>query len=411
VPGLKSRAFLCSIAKYDLANCRVGLTILFLYFDYICQSMQETSINIVAFDIPYPPIYGGTIDIFYKLKMLKRKGIRVILHCFEYNKTRQKELENYCVEIYYYPRKKGLAYQFSKIPYIVYTRNHKELLAKLNENDFPILFEGLHTCFYLNHPELRKRKKMVRAHNVEHEYYKGLQLASSDFLKKIYFELEYRKLKKFENILHHADLVLSISEKDQNYFSKKYKNSALIPAFHPFDEVKCKTGRGNYFLYHGKLSVEENKKAALYLIGEVFSKTDAKLIVAGSNPDKSLIAKCTLFSNVQLISDPSTEDMNDLIMNAQACVLPTFQSTGLKLKLLVSLFASRFVIVNSEMIQGTPLGEACELANSTEEFVTQINNIRNSEFNQKLLNKRKSLLEKFSNERNAEKLLKTIQNT
>lgn len=373
--------------------------------------MQETSLNIVAFDIPYPPVYGGTIDIFYKLITLKRKGIRVILHCFEYNKARQKELENYCTEIHYYPRKKGLVYQFSKLPYIVYTRNHKGLLAKLNENDFPILFEGLHTCFYLNHPALIKRKKMVRAHNVEHEYYKGLQLASSDFFKKIYFGLEYWKLKKFENILHHADLVLSISEKDQDYFSKKYKNSIMIPAFHPFDEVKSKTGKGNYFLYHGKLSVEENQKAALYLIGEVFSKTDAKLIVAGSTPDKSLIEKCKLFSNVQLISNPSPEDMNNLIMNAQACVLPTFQSTGLKLKLLISLFASRFVIVNSEMIQGTPLGEACELANSTEEFVIRINNIRNSEFNQELLNTRKRILERFSNEKNAEMLLKTIQST
>jgi len=373
--------------------------------------MQGTSINIVAFDIPYPPVYGGTIDIFYKLKALKERGVNIILHCFEYNKTKQAELEKYCSEVHYYTRKKGLAYQFSRLPYIAITRNHPGLLAKLKENNFPILFEGLHSCYYLNHPSLKNRKKILRAHNVEHEYYKGLQLASSNYLRKIFFALESSKLKKFEKVLHHADLILSISEKDQKYFSGKYKNSVLIPAFHPFHEIKSKAGKGDYFLYHGKLSVEENKRAALYLVKDIFSKTDAKLIVAGNKPDNKLIGACKSLKNVELIQNPETEKMDELISNAQACVLPTFQETGLKLKLLISLFLSRFVIVNTAMITGTTLRDTCELADSSEQFINSINKIRDTEFNQKLVNKRRKLLGDYSNERNAEKLLKLVEST
>ena len=33
--------------------------------------MNLKNINIVSFDIPYPPNYGGIIDVFYKIKALK----------------------------------------------------------------------------------------------------------------------------------------------------------------------------------------------------------------------------------------------------------------------------------------------------------------------------------------------------
>ena len=120
------------------------------YFHYICLPMQKLTINIVAFDIPYPAIYGGTIDIFYKLRTLKKTGVNIILHCFEYNKPKQQELEKYCKQVFYYQRKKGVRYIFSKLPYIVITRSNRDLIENLKANNNPILFEGLHSCFFLN---------------------------------------------------------------------------------------------------------------------------------------------------------------------------------------------------------------------------------------------------------------------
>ena len=46
--------------------------------------MPDKHLHIVSFDIPYPPNYGGVIDVYYKLKALHRKGVKIILHCFEY---------------------------------------------------------------------------------------------------------------------------------------------------------------------------------------------------------------------------------------------------------------------------------------------------------------------------------------
>jgi hypothetical protein len=62
------------------------------------------SLHIVSFDIPYPPIYGGIIDVFYKIKALKELGVSIHLHTFIYGKEKQPELENYCEKVHYYKR-------------------------------------------------------------------------------------------------------------------------------------------------------------------------------------------------------------------------------------------------------------------------------------------------------------------
>ena len=54
--------------------------------------MPERQLHIVAFDIPYPPNYGGVIDVWYKLKALHAKGIKIILHCFLLTLTNLKRL-------------------------------------------------------------------------------------------------------------------------------------------------------------------------------------------------------------------------------------------------------------------------------------------------------------------------------
>lgn len=371
--------------------------------------MAALTLNIVAFDIPFPANYGGTIDIFYKLKTLNKLGVDIILHCFKYNKEEQDELKKYCKTIHYYPRKKGFLNFLSGLPYIVLSRSNKELLDNLLDNTHPILFEGLHSCFFLNAPELSERVKIVRTHNVEHDYYKGLANASNDLAKKSYYQAESRKLLHFESTLNNASAIVAISPNDQAYFSDHYKNVHFLPAFHPFEIQKSKPGTGDYFLYHGNLSVEENKIAADFLVDEVFSKSAKKLVIAGKNPDKRLAAKIKKHTNIKLVANPKEKQMNSLLVNAQACVLPTFQATGLKLKLLISLFSSRFVIANNLMIDNTGMESLCERANSAEEFIAQIDKIASYEFSSEKMEQRSEKLQAFSNQKNGNQLILLIR--
>lgn len=371
---------------------------------------METALQLVAFNIPYPPDYGGIIDIFYKVKALSECGVSVYLHCFEYDRPRATELEKYCAKVFYYPRKLNIRFLFSTKPYIVVTRSSKHLLSNLSLNNAPILFEGLHTCIYLGHPVLSKHLRLVRTHNVEHEYYLNLAHSEQNLFKKIFFRAESCKLKRYEKVVKNASQLLCISPNDNFYFDHLYGHSHFIPAFHPFNEIKSIEGKGTYILFHGNLSVSENIQAVDYLIKNVFSKIKQDIIIAGKNPSDRLIQKIKQHTNIQLISNPENEQMEGIIRNAHICLIPTFQDTGLKLKLLASLFSSRFCIANSPMIHKTGLEHLCHQADTPEEMISSINKLFDQDFTSDEIEKRKLILEDaFSNHRNAMKIIRLIE--
>ena len=94
--------------------------------------MPDKYLHIVAFDIPYPPNYGGVIDVWYKLKALHANGINIILHCYEYpGRERSEKLANYCKQVFYYPRLVGINSAISLKPYIVSSRRSNELIKNL----------------------------------------------------------------------------------------------------------------------------------------------------------------------------------------------------------------------------------------------------------------------------------------
>ena len=145
----------------------------FFLFSYFCKPMPAYNlVHIVSFNVPYPADYGGVIDVFYKLKSLHSLGVKIYLHCFTYGRKEAIELEKYCEKVYYYQRKIGPFYLCNKLPYIVVTRNSKVLLHNLMGIQGPIIFEGLHSCYWIQHSNLRNHYKIVRTHNIEHEYYK-----------------------------------------------------------------------------------------------------------------------------------------------------------------------------------------------------------------------------------------------
>ena len=86
-------------------------------------------IHIISFDVPLPANYGGVIDVFYKIKALHKAGIKIKLHCFYYGREKNVELEKYCENVYYYPRKTSFFTHLSISPYIVKSRFNKALFG------------------------------------------------------------------------------------------------------------------------------------------------------------------------------------------------------------------------------------------------------------------------------------------
>lgn len=373
--------------------------------------MPEKHLHIVSFSIPYPANYGGVIDVFYKLKALYKAGIKIHLHCFQYDRAEAEQLNPLCESVSYYPRKTGFVSQLSLIPYIVNSRRSDELLKKLLADHYPILFEGLHSCYYLSHKSLQNRTLIYRESNIEHDYYFNLFRSGKNMGRKAYFLLESLKLRLYQKQLKYSTKMLVVSQTDRDYLAGKFpgKDIIYLPSFHGNSEVKSQPGKGSYVLYHGNLSVGENAQAAEFLVKEVFNDLEVPLKIAGLNPSESLKNLVAGYKNVELIPNPPQEKMEALIRNAQVNILVTFQATGLKLKLLNTLYTGRWMLVNREMLAGTGLDSLCEIASDANEMKLKVKALFAAEFDQNQLIVRAELLQKrFSDESNAEKLIREV---
>lgn len=371
----------------------------------------ERHLNIISFDIPFPPDYGGVVEIYYKLKSLHEAGVKIHLHCFEYGREKQESLKKLCSSIHYYPRKTARSLLFNTLPYIVLSRESAALKKNLLRNNYPILMEGIHSTFLLGDKDFQRRKIMVRTHNIEHDYYESLAKVETNIFKRYYFYNEAGKLKKYEAILKNATLIAAISPADTWYLKRKYGHTQYLPAFHPNSKVTCKEGSGSYAFYHGNLTVGENNEAALFLVQRVFNDLPFKLIIAGNKPSDELVNAVKGKKNIELITNLRFDKISDYIRNAQCNVLPTFQSTGIKLKLLTALFSGRFCIVNKPMVENTGLESLCIIGNTADKMKEKIRDVMSGkkDFTLKEIQKRERILmENFSNEKNAVSLIKML---
>ena len=372
--------------------------------------MNDTDyhLHVISFDVPYPANYGGVIDVFYRVKALSEAGVKVHLHCFEYGRG-QAEVLDRCHEVKYYKRDTSIWRQFSREAYVVASR-HSEALAKdLLKDDYPILCEGLHTTAVLSDPRFKNRKIFVRAHNVEHDYYRLLAASESTFWKRWFYRMEATKLKQYEPILKYATGIFAITQADADYFNEHYGHTVLVPGFSALSRVCSETGRGDYVLYHGNLSVAENKKAAEWLVENVFSALEIPCVVAGLNPPDSLRKLCERYPHISFKPNLGDAEMMDLIRNAQINVMVTDQPTGLKLKLMNALYNGRFCLVNDDMVRGTALGQLCVMAETPEQFIAEIRRLMDEDFTSDDIEERDGALkELYQNERNAQTIIQSV---
>ena len=302
-----------------------------------------------------------------------------------------------------------MKYNFKSIPYIIYTRSNTNLLDRLLKDDWPILFEGIHTTFFAGHHDLSKRIKILRAHNIEHEYYRGLTGAEKNLAKKAFFYTEAIKLEHYEKNLPAELIIAAITETDADYFRKRFSSVVYLPAFHPYESLHCQPGIGKYILFHGDLSVPENISSAIYLVKNIFGKISNKVVIAGKNPSSSLQNYIQQHPNIRLEANPSEVQMNELIRNAQINMLHAFHSSGFKLKLISALLNGRHCIVNPALISGSGLEDLCYVVKDPQEAINLIPRLMDISLEIDELDQRRAILsEKYSNLTNAQIILNII---
>jgi hypothetical protein len=197
-----------------------------------------------------------------------------------------------------------------------------------------------------------------------------------------------------------------LSESDMQVLQHDYhfQKLAFIPCFIPWSEVNGKQGRGDYCLYHGNLSVSENNEAALWLIDAVFSKIDAPLLVAGKGISGAIFEKARKHANVRLINNPTIAEIDSLVQEAQINVLPSFNNTGVKLKLLNALLNGRHCITNTNGVKGSRINGGVIVHDMAESWTSAINRLMHKEFSAAEKEERSAVLALHNNKENAQRL-------
>lgn len=376
------------------------------------ETSLKNKLHIVSFDNPYPPDYGGVIDVYYKLKALKELGFSITLHCFYNKRPPHQNLDLYADRVIYYARNTVLGSLSVQYPYIVSSRINKQLLQNLQEDEAPVLFEGIHTTYPLLSGKLAGRKTIVRQYNAEYVYYAMLAKEEKNSLRKLYYKTESRLLKKYEKKIGRLSPFAAITTADAEIFKNelKLKEVRLLPAFIPNEQVLSQPGFGGYCLYHGNLSVNENAAAVLWLL-PLFRSTEIKFIVAGKNPGIEIMEACKDMHNVEVIANPDDKTMQQLVADAHIHLVPSMNKTGIKLKLLNALFAGRHCIANPAAVaDDDDLAACCVVADDDKSFEAAIKKLMQTDFTSAHIEKRKALLkDNFDNAAHASLLAEWLR--
>jgi hypothetical protein len=227
-------------------------------------------------------------------------------------------------------------------------------------------------------------------------------------VKKIYYLHESRLLKKYEKAIANKAGFLAVSKQDVALYQQELaaKDMHYLPVFLPYTLAIGKEGKGCFCLYHGNLAINENEKAAIWLLQHVFSKLSIPFVIAGKDPSEKLQRLAHEHQHTCLVANPSDKEMQDMICKAHVHVLPSMNNTGIKLKLLNAVFNGRHCLVNKAAIEGSGIEACCHIADDAASFQQKITELYGQPFTAQEIEQRQGLLQTtYNSEVNARELM------
>jgi hypothetical protein len=111
-------------------------------------------------------------------------------------------------------------------------------------------------------------------------------------------------------------------------------------------------------------------------------------------------------NNTCLVSNPSEREMQDLIGKAQINILPSFNNTGIKLKIINALYTGRHCLVNPAAQEGAGIEAVCHVATDANAFKEKATELYEEIYNANDIARRQDLLNnRYCNEKTAMQLI------
>ncbi len=343
-------------------------------------------ITVISMEIPYPPIHGGRVDVWRRLKVLSKLGVELQLVCWTKTVPKPEHIaviKQYVQHFYPIVYKRNLAASFRRFidlfshslevsSRILRGKDWDTLLAAVEKFQPDVLMADHVHAGIVTLP-LSKRLEVpmiVRSHDIEHLHYRYL-METAKGSRKIARFLSQNHLESYEkNIFRQSLAFYDISSDDLAYWkSQGFINGYLLPPLIEFPDQNISEAQefaslnqsveATYdVVFLGNLVTENNVSGVMWFLREVLpllkQKMPAtKVLIAGSNPTLEVIDLCTeLKDTVDLKVNPP--DAFKIYQSGRVLINPVSIGSGVSIKSIDMLAAGRPIVSCPKGLAGLP---------------------------------------------------------
>ena len=350
---------------------------------------DEMKIFVLLPRIPYPLEKGDKLRAFNQIKQLSKRNEIVLCALNDSPKVDEQNafraLQPYCQSINFIRISKlqillGLVRAFLKgLPmqcgYFYNHRAAKRINSLIVKHKPDILYgQLLRTAEYIRHKDIPK------AIDYQDIFSYGMKRRANiaSFITRPVFNMEYRRLKRFEAItFDQFDVRSIISEPDRALFPHEKRDEILIiPNGVDHDFFKPQEREKKYDLvFTGNMSYPPNVNAVEYLANDIMpivwkALPETTLYIAGATPDP----KVKKAASERIIVSGWLDDIRDAYAQSRVFIAPMRIGTGLQNKLLEAM-SMRLPAITSPLANaslGAKPNDEILIGNNAEEMAQNI---------------------------------------
>lgn len=372
--------------------------------------------------IPFPYNDGGKIKTYNTLSVLSKNHDIDVL-CFseeQISDGQESQMSKVCHNLISFRREitavthkrtaillcfKSL---FVSAPYVMYKYFDKRCIAffkkQLKKEEYDIIYvDHLQMSIYFPYLKEISSTIILDEHNCESVILKRRIEQIHNPLVKMFYILEYKKLREFERkSLLSADRVIILSEQDEKLMNelcgtdlsnKSYQLPIMVKNNIIKDVNDYKPDEHTNILFLGTLTWEPNNNGMVWFVQNVVPLLDMKNIdiyIVGKNPSDHLKSLCKSYKQIHIVG--YAEDIEVYFKKCDFMVVPLFIGSGQRVKIIES-FSRGFPVISTTIgAEGLQYldSENILIANTKDEFVTSVERLKDLDtYNNISVNSRK----------------------
>ena len=364
--------------------------------------------TVVSMEIPYPPIHGGRVDVWRRLKMLSKLGVELQLVCWTPSVPKPEDvatIQQYVKHFYPIFYRRSLvarirrfidlfSYSLEVSSRILRGKDWDNVLMAVKEFQPDVIMSDHIHCGMVARPlsQTLEVPMIVRSHDIEHLHYRYLMKTAKGHRKFVRF-LSQNNLESYEKNLFKESLAFyDISLDDLEFWrSQGFTNGYFLPPVIEFSNqgasqeqphiVNDELTEPNYdVVFLGNLVTENNVAGVTWFLQDVLpilkeKLPDIKVLIAGSNPTLQIKNLCGKYEDgVDLISNPPSAVK--IYQSGKVLINPVAVGSGVSIKSIDMLAIGKPIVSLPKGLGGLPkeVKKYFQVAQDAPSFASAIHN-------------------------------------